>query len=348
MARTGPSAPLRWNALTAIELIVLVQLIAVQLVIASSGVTLVWASLFEWFLAVAPKIALQIAAGVLLRWLYNLMRGRGRDYLRSVLTREWLTTSVRLTAATTVALYTYGYPKLLLPFIASGNYDGILWKIDRAIFFGLSPNVFFLNLFSASTLLRTIDWSYANVFFATMAVAFPIVVSLPHSRIRVAYVTGYLLLWMIGIWGYYLLPALGPCYAFPEVWQELRDHLPASRYWQRALLQNYRLVLEAKETGAFPSGINIAYGIAAFPSLHVAVQFYVALWMRHIYRPFALLWDLFTALIFIGSIVTGWHYMVDSLAGLLLGWICYRLPFRAAGLDRWRRVRRGPELKIEN
>ena len=36
-----------------------------------------------------------------------------------------------------------------------------------------------------------------------------------------------------------------------------------------------------------------------------------------------LLFGLITLIIFLGSIVTGWHYLIDSIAGIALAVVCY-------------------------
>jgi len=64
-------------------------------------------------------------------------------------------------------------------------------------------------------------------------------------------------------------------------------------------------------------------GIAAFPSLHVAFEFLVWLWLRRVWRAGAMLFAIFTVLIFLGSVVTGWHYLIDALAGLALAFVAY-------------------------
>ena len=69
--------------------------------------------------------------------------------------------------------------------------------------------------------------------------------------------------------------------------------------------------------------VNLLFGIAAFPSLHVAFEVLALLWMRRLWRYGTMIFGFFTAVIFIGSILTGWHYLVDGLAGALLAAACY-------------------------
>ena len=81
-------------------------------------------------------------------------------------------------------------------------------------------------------------------------------------------------------------------------------------------MTNYQHVLRNE-------AVNVFLGIAAFPSLHVAFEFLVWLWVRRVWRAGAILYAIFTVIIFLGSVVTGWHYLIDSLAGLALAAACF-------------------------
>ena len=111
-----------------------------------------------------------------------------------------------------------------------------------------------------------------------------------------------------------------PAYRFPEIWLPLAPYLKHTQQVQRLLIANYRAVQISLRAGSEP--INIFFGVAAFPSLHVGFQVLAFFWMHRLTRwgtVFALL-ALFT---FIGSVVTGWHYVIDGVAGGLLAWACY-------------------------
>ena len=66
-------------------------------------------------------------------------------------------------------------------------------------------------------------------------------------------------------------------------------------------------------------------GIAAFPSLHVGFQTYVFLWMRRLWTSGEVLFGIFVVVIFLGSMITGWHYFIDGVAGAALALGCYVL-----------------------
>jgi PAP2 superfamily len=172
----------------------------------------------------------------------------------------------------------------------------------------------------------------------TVMIAFGYFLSAPSRRLRVAFMNSNVVLWIVGVYLYLLVPSVGPAYRFPEVWLEYAGQLKTTQSLQAALMRNYTNML------AVGRGINkpvmIIYGIAAFPSLHVAWQALVALWMRREWIYGEVLFAIFLFLIFIGSMMTGWHYLIDSLAGIALAICSYYAVAKPLRLRRWRALRR--------
>jgi hypothetical protein len=277
------------------------------------------------------SMAGQAAAGVAIRSLIAIVR-KDRTYFTVIRTREWLIDTARLIAGAAMLVFTYGWIKLVVPVYHPRLFDQELWNLDQAIFFGAAPTVFFLDLFGNRVFLRTIDWSYANIFFASTFIAMAYFLSEPRRRIRVAFANGYALLWLAGAWLYMLVPSLGPAYRFPDIWLAHGDTLRLTQYLQALLMRNYRNVLTAA-SGETVGGTHIVFGIGAFPSLHVAAQMYVFLWMRRLWTSGEVLFGIFVVAIFLGSMITGWHYFIDGVAGLLMALGCYALFARRALQD---------------
>ena len=89
--------------------------------------------------------------------------------------------------------------------------------------------------------------------------------------------------------------------------------------------------------------LDIMLGVAAFPSMHVAFQTFVALWVRRFSPRVSLFFFLLLTATFLGSIVTGWHYLIDSLARAGLGRIV--LPGSGLGFPAAVSTRAGPLLR---
>lgn len=303
------------------EIFTVINLVIIQ--------TLLWrmtrapiTSLFTMFAVFVPGFAIQAAIGIGVR----AAIGPRAEYLRLIRTREWIIDTVRIVVFSALSVQTYCWIKIAIPLLHPRLFDQELWNIDRTIFFGLSPNIFFVNLFSAPAALRFIDWSYANVFYASLSVAGIFFASSPDRRIRLAFIDSNIGMWLIGAWLYVLIPSLGPAFRFPDVWLPLQPMFQNTQTLQRLLATNYTTVLGFR-TGAIKQ-VNVLFGIAAFPSLHVAFEVLSLLWMRRLWRYGQVVFMIFTAVIFIGSIVTGWHYLIDGIAGALLAAACYGVAVR--------------------
>ncbi|HEX2835381.1 MAG TPA: phosphatase PAP2 family protein [Thermoanaerobaculia bacterium] len=314
------------------ELFTLLNLIAVALFAHASLFLL--GDILRVFGSLVLAIAGQALLGIIIRAAIALLR-KERSYLRRLRRRAWLLDTVRLVFFNALMIFTYGWLKLIVPLYRHSNFDGVLWELDRVLGFGVAPSVFLLDLFTGA--LRFVDWSYANIFYASIFVASVFFLSHPSRRIRIAFTNGNSALWLIGAWLYFLVPSLGPAYRFPEIWFAHSESLRITQGLQALLMRNWQNVLRAWSHE--PAGpISIAFGIAAFPSLHVAIQTYVFLWMRRLWLSGQVLFGVFALAIFLGSMITGWHYLIDGLAGLLMAWIVFRFaskrarpPFRLAG-----------------
>lgn len=277
------------------------------------------------------SLALQALAGIGIRCVVAMMR-KDREYFRTIRSAEWLTDTARLIVAAALVIFTYGWIKLTVPIYHPTLFDQTLWDLDQLLGFGVAPTVFLLDLFGIPAFLRTIDWLYANVFFASTIIASAYFFSDPRRKIRVGFANGYAVLWIAGAWLYLAVPSLGPAYAFKDTWMVHGESLRITQYFQALLMRNYQNVLRA--ASGQPASISIVLGIGAFPSLHVAFQTYVFLWMRRLWTSGEVLFGIFTVAIFLGSMITGWHYLVDGIAGLVMAYVCYCIGFPKHGETR--------------
>jgi hypothetical protein len=312
------------------EIFTIVNLVAIALVARTSLTISVPAMLIAFVAGLLPYAL----AGVFVRVVIAAIR-RDHAYFSIVRQWSWIRELLRLVVFTGVMIFTYGWIKLAVPLLHPTLFDPQLWNLDRILFFGLSPNIFFLDLFHAPSVLRVVDWTYANVFFVSITLALGYFFSHPSTRVRIAFANGNAALWLTGAWLYVLIPSLGPVFRFPDVWFPYQAMLPHTQALQILLWRNYQNVLRVIVEREPYETIRIVYGIAAFPSLHVAFQTYVFLWMRRLWKGGEVLFGVFVVIIFLGSIITGWHYLIDGLAGMLLAWACYAVTSRASRMKRW-------------
>jgi len=113
----------------------------------------------------------------------------------------------------------------------------------------------------------------------------------------------------IGSTGYLLVPATGPAVAFPEL---------------------FTVPLSGRVEGTLLGLIDAARAPRdVFPSLHVGFLMFVYLWMRRLWPRTSLVFAFFVFAILLGSVITGWHYLIDGLAGILLAVLAYLLSTRS-------------------
>ncbi len=284
-----------------------------------------------WLVLAVLAIAPLLVVGVL-GWILVLrFRKQAGAYLRRLISGRWLFLSFLLIGVQVMQTYFYAVLKLSIPLLTARNYDQLLWDIDGTLFFGLSPNVFFLNLFSAKWFLLSIDFGYGYFFFLSVTLAYPFFFAHSIDSLRTAYAASTMFLWSSGAWLYYAVPSLGPCYMFHGVWDELRELFPVTMILQKRLWENYHAVLGIRE-GVIAEQIDIILGVAAFPSMHVAFQVNLALWLASRSRIWGRVGFFMASVVFVGSVLTGWHYLIDSIAGVLLGWGAYAA---AQPVRRW-------------
>jgi len=289
-------------------------------------------------LVAAATLVAQCLLGVIVRAIVEVARGRGRRFFRVIRSQGWLTDSVRLVLAGAFVIGVYGIVKLLIPLYHPVLYDKQLWDLEQRMFGGYAPVVVVLNLFSAPRVMSFFDAAYARIFFTSLLIGPAFFLSHPSRRIRLAFANGNAMLWIVGAWLYLLIPSLGPAYAFPELWIPIRELMPVTNAFHAGLMDNYQKVLRLRG-GTEAQALNFMFGIAAFPSLHVGFQTFVFVWMRRVWVSGQVLFGVFTLLIFIGSMVTGWHYLIDGLGGAALAIACYLAFAKPARVGEWFRLR---------
>jgi hypothetical protein len=317
----------RWRQGWALEASALASFLGVIWLLRASGLRMDLETLRYTLAPMAPMLPRALLAGLVLHALYLLVGRRHwravAAYGRQILSWRWGFAWLRLWLAAMLMTYAYFWLKVAVPLLNRRLWDESLWRLDALLHGGASPAVFIAHGFAGTPLVALLDvwysWWIPSVFYT---MAFFAVWPLRHVSRQ--FMLSCVLLWSLGAWLYLAVPALGPIYVDPAIWQPLAEDLPRARAGQQALWDNYGKMIAGRETGVLHQ-FNPTRGIAALPSLHVAAHALFALWSRRVaprlYVPFLIA----TLLTFLGSLVTGWHYAVDGYLGILLAWCCYRL-----------------------
>ena len=167
-----------------------------------------------------------------------------------------------------VTYLSYRNLKSFLPFVNGANHDQALLDAERWFFFGNDPATILHDLLGTGAIAHVLSFVYlAFLTFVPLSIGFALIWS---SRLRVGiwYVTTLSICWLLGALSYYLVPALGPAYAEPKLFNALPETGVARL--QDTLFEHRGEVLFD------PQGTSAVQSIAAFASLHVAVLFAAA------------------------------------------------------------------------
>lgn len=216
------------------------------------------------------------------------------------------------------------------------TWDQELLKVDRVMAFGHSPAELLhhvLGTDTAATLLSAIYLSYIPLVPLSVAVALAFARDIRDGYI---FVCGSIYCWILGTISYYMIPSLGPFGGNPRLFANLPE-TGVTRV-QNALI-DHRLRLWHD-----PLGFDNVSSIGGFASLHVGVVFMamIVAWQFRMRITLAILTLYFVPTV-IATIYFGWHYIVDDIAGLFIGWFSV-VSARWTVYPRmpWRRVRVEP------
>lgn len=195
------------------------------------------------------------------------------------------------------------------------SWDGLLWEADRVLHFGLSPSLLLTGLFTNGRALAFLDVLYSNAYFVLIVVSVPAFLVLPAPNRRMAFLAAYIFVWIAGSVLYLAFPSWGPVFVFSDVFTETLRHMPATVSVQEALFRELSPLVNAPLS---PRSLRLGC-VAAFPSLHLAVVTVFAVASRWLSRTWFLASLVVVLLMLIGSVVTGYHYLLDGWAGIALG-----------------------------
>lgn len=262
--------------------------------------------------------------------------------IREIIREDWTWSRVGFIATGLLAFYacyvSYRNLKSYLPEIrttADGQpilYDSDLLRFDHWLMFGHNPAPLLHDLLGTNIAAQFLAAAYVFYLPLIPLTLGALLVLNRDVSLGAWYATALSLNWVLGTISYYMIPTLGPGFAQPSMFAELAEN-PASTL-QNAL---FRGGSQFKEN---PAGDHI-YGIAGFASLHVSVVVTACLFFERTGQKLlvrAIAW-IFLVLTILATIYFGWHYIVDDVAGVVIGWLAVSLGAWATG-NRGRRRRK--------
>lgn len=220
--------------------------------------------------------------------------------------------------------------KSAIPEFSPFAWDATFMELDRALHFGRDPWRLLHPALGWTWVTAGLDRVY-YVWFGLNALFFAWMGWTRPSPLRRRFFLTYFLLWIVlGTVGAIIFSSAGPVY-FDRVTGEPGPYMPLLDYLHQVDARVPLLSLDVQESlwaGYVGVASQPVEGIAAMPSLHVAVPVLLALAGRRVHPALGWAMSVYALLILLGSIHLGWHYAVDGYAALatvpLLWWLVGR------------------------
>jgi membrane-associated phospholipid phosphatase len=198
--------------------------------------------------------------------------------------------------------------KPAVPLLNPRQYDMALEHLERLMFGGVLPTEY---LILHSTYFAVLCWDiiynlFSPFMFVSLAIAFYYEGFFGGCCLVLAYTTGLLICILIAL----AYPTFGLLFTHPDWFKEF-SALPSNQF--AAFLKG-----TVDEYARVPGTVYACAGIAAMPSYHVfACVCGIAYW-RYLPAAFQFFGIALVLLIWVSTVVLGWHYLLDGLAGIIL------------------------------
>ncbi|MBA3746713.1 MAG: phosphatase PAP2 family protein [Solirubrobacterales bacterium] len=316
----APDVP-PWRSVMAGPLVAVVTLVAALIATQAAGVPLRDPD------HVAAKYLMLVACSVMaLVWLDIAVRaGRrsrtltpSRAARRSVRRERWSLHRALAVGGAVVSFYVsymaYRNLKGVIPLLRPGElFDRQLLDFERGLFGGHDPAALLHSLLGTGVQTQVLSGVYV-LFIVLLPLSLTLAMVFSRDlQGGLFYATALSINWPLGAASYFMLPALGPVYAAPATFANLPDS--KASYLQGVLLDQRLEYLRD------PVAAKVAQSIAAFASVHISMIFTAAV-VAHLLglarRLRIGLWALL-AVTTVATVYLGWHYVVDDVAGVLIG-----------------------------
>lgn len=218
--------------------------------------------------------------------------------------------------------------KRAIPEFQPFAWDPALRQLDRFLHLGHDPWEILQPLVGYPFATAALDFLY-YLWFPIMAMVLLCVAWAPNREFRGQFLLTFFSLWIVlGTFMATAFSSAGPVY-YGRVTGLMDPYLPLMEYLYRvdSVHPLTSLDVQAHLWSGYSSGAaHSIEGIAAMPSLHVALPVLYALAAWKLDRRLGILFGTYALLILLGSVHLGWHYAVDGYVTLLLvpivWWLC--------------------------
>lgn len=190
--------------------------------------------------------------------------------------------------------------------------DPQLWALER----GLHEWVVGLDVPVARW-----DMLYHNAWTIEATALFALILISRSRTTTLAFLLSFIVLFYVGRLLGLLNPVMGPAFYRPDLYAYLDGS------WTAQIQDLLARLIRAGPGATWNSGVLMG-GISAMPSLHVGLVTTCAYWLAVADARLAWFGVPWILLVWMSTVVLGWHYALDGLGGILTAWLCIVLTRR--------------------
>lgn len=240
-----------------------------------------------------------------------------RDFFSSYI-KQYLFNGALAYMAVYGVLISYTNLKPSIPLLNSRLYDDILFKWDSFLLNSLTLGGLF-SLPQNPSLTHFLDASY---FLLWPLACLTLLLSSREDLVFWRYTSAWCIAFGLSLPVSILFPTMGPAFFNPELFSHITGTHSASA--MDALLTHYH----SYKMNPLQTPIVSANGIVGMPSLHIALCYLSSLAITTLYPKLRFVMSGVILLFVVATVYLGWHYLLDGLGGLVVGWIAYRISCR--------------------
>jgi hypothetical protein len=274
------------------------------------------------FMLICGLVPLVVAAGIA-RLRARTLRGT----IRLLWSEGWLSERpirhVLMSASLAAFFWAFARWKSAIPLVHPFAWDERLWSLGARLHGG-QPDMLLAPIFGSPRAIMGLDRLYETWWFVLFGLLMWQIWQRDLAKSK-RFLLAFALIWIVlGIFLATIFSSAGPCYArlltgthrYDELFARLNA---ANAVWPLTVIAAQKYLWIAYTRGIVLQG----GGISAFPSLHVAGATLSALALSERSRGLGALGWMYVVLIWIASIMLGWHYSLDGYVGVIGAVVCW-------------------------
>jgi len=289
-----------------------------------------------FFLLLVGKLALLMTAAVAMKHLWHLYRAGGhespliamlRRLLDSVTTGDRIGNIVHGILTFTPLMMMFAALKADLTRIRPFSWDAIFMNLGTKMGLGRPFWEILQPALGHPPITAFLSFVY-GMWFPVMFVCLFCQLTRPINDItRSQYLLSYAFAWFFG--GFVLaavFSSAGPCF-YDHVVGGHNPYAPLLHYLRETDKHWPIWTVDAQDAlwQSYLTGKGDIQGISAMPSMHVTIATLMTLLAWRTNRWLGIAFTVFTGTVVLSSIMLGWHYSADGLAGIVLGYLFWTL-----------------------